>query len=82
MIRDFTIHQAARILGVHKDTIKYWEEKNLIPPARRSIKKSLRHSYRVYSVDEIKAIAKVRGIYDVEVDAAVQNLLNDKAKLS
>ncbi|GAK41955.1 MerR-family transcriptional regulator [Paenibacillus sp. TCA20] len=73
MSKDYTINEAAKILGVHKDTIKYWEERNLIPRARRSIKNSPRHSYRIYNVDEIRAIAKIRGIYDVELDAAIHN---------
>jgi len=69
--KELNIKMAAKILGVHQDTIKYWEEKNLIPPARRNPK----NKYRVYNLDEIKEIARIRGIYEVEVDAAINKLL-------
>lgn len=62
---DYTMNQAALMLGVHRDTIMYWEENNLIPPARRNPK----NNYRVYDIDEVMEIAKVRGIGVVDVDA-------------
>lgn len=62
---DYTMNQAALMLGVHRDTIMYWEENNLIPPARRNEK----NNYRVYDIDEIMEIAKVRGIGVVDIDA-------------
>lgn len=36
--KDYTMHQAALMLDVHRDTIMYWEENGLIPPARRNPK--------------------------------------------
>lgn len=63
--RDFTRAQAAMILGVHSDTIMYWEENNLIPQPRRNA----RNNYRVYSIDEIMEIAQIRGISVVDIDA-------------
>jgi excisionase family DNA binding protein len=63
----FTIHEAAQILGVHKDTIKYWEQNNLIPKAKRNPK----NGYRVYDVQAIKEIARSRGIYELEIDAVI-----------
>ncbi len=68
MMIDFSVKEAARILGVHLDTLKYWEEKNLIPQPRRNKK----NNYRVYNIIELKEIAKLRGIYDVEIDSAVR----------
>lgn len=63
--RDYTRAQAAMILGVHTDTIIYWEEQHLIPPPRRNPK----NNYRVYNVDEILEIAKIRGIGMIDIDA-------------
>lgn len=63
--RDYTTNQAALMLGVHRDTVMYWEENNLIPPARRNAK----NNYRVYNIDEIMEIAKIRGIGIVDIDA-------------
>lgn len=69
-MKDFKIKQASKILGVHVDTIKYWEERRLIPAARRDV----RNRYRVYNVDEIKEIARCRGMFDLEVDSAIDKL--------
>lgn len=63
--QDYTMKQAALILGVHRDTILYWEENNLIPPARRNQK----NNYRIYDINEIMEIAKIRGISAVDIDA-------------
>lgn len=54
----YTIKEAAKILGVHRDTIMYWEEQSLIPKARRNA----RNNYRVYNMEEIREIARLRGI--------------------
>lgn len=62
---EYTMIQAAMMLNVHRDTIMYWEENQLIPPARRNP----RNNYRVYDIDEIMEIAKIRGISQVDVDA-------------
>lgn len=70
-MKDLNIKDAARVLGVHHDTVKYWEEKKLIPPARRNAK----NGYRVYSAAELKEIAKQRGIYEIEVDSAIHNVI-------
>jgi DNA-binding transcriptional MerR regulator len=71
---DLNIKDAAKILGVHKDTIKYWEENNLIPPARRNPQ----NGYRVYNEQEIKEIAKSRGIFALEVDFAIKDKIKSK----
>jgi DNA-binding transcriptional MerR regulator len=63
--QDYTMTQAALMLGVHRDTIMYWEENNLIPPARRNPK----NNYRVYNTDEVMEIAKIRGIGVVDIEA-------------
>lgn len=63
--QEYTMNQAAMMLGVHRDTIMYWEENNLIPPARRNTK----NNYRVYITEEILEIAKIRGIGVVDVEA-------------
>lgn len=62
---DYTMNQVARMLGVHRDTIMYWEENHLIPLARRNP----RNNYRIYDIDEVMEIAKVRGIGVVDIDA-------------
>lgn len=62
---NYTTNQTAMMLGVHRDTIMYWEENQLIPVARRNPK----NNYRIYDIDEIMEIAKVRGIGVVDVDA-------------
>jgi DNA-binding transcriptional MerR regulator len=67
---------AAKILGVHIDTLKYWEEKGLIPPSRRNEK----NGYRVYSEQEIKEIAKIRGIFDMEVNSSIEKYKISKSK--
>ncbi|MEB2276969.1 MerR family transcriptional regulator [Bacillus sp. ILBB4] len=63
--QNFTLNQVALMLDVHRDTIMYWEENELIPPARRNEK----NKYRIYNTDEILEIAKIRGISVVDLDA-------------
>ncbi|WAT23488.1 MerR family transcriptional regulator (plasmid) [Bacillus halotolerans] len=63
--KDYTMQQAALMLDVHRDTIMYWEEKGLIPPARRNQK----NNYRVYNIDEVMKIAELRGIGAVDEEA-------------
>ena len=63
--QDYTMNQAALMLGVHRDTIMYWEDNHLIPPARRNEK----NNYRVYGIEEILEIARIRGISVVDVEA-------------
>lgn len=63
--KDYTMHQAALMLDVHRDTIMYWEENGLIPPARRNPK----NNYRIYNIDEIMKIAELRGIGAVDEEA-------------
>lgn len=55
---EYTIREAAKMLDVHRDTIMYWEEQKLIPKARRNA----RNNYRVYNLDEVHEIARLRGI--------------------
>jgi DNA-binding transcriptional MerR regulator len=61
---EYTMSQAAMMLGVHRDTITYWEENNLIPPARRNPN----NNYRIYDIDEVMELAHIRGISNVDVD--------------
>jgi DNA-binding transcriptional MerR regulator len=63
--QDYTMNQAALMLSVHRDTIMYWEENKLIPPARRNKK----NNYRAYNTEEILEIAKIRGIGLVDIEA-------------
>ncbi|OXB94849.1 MerR family transcriptional regulator [Parageobacillus galactosidasius] len=56
--KEYTLKEAAKILGVHRDSILYWERNNMIPKARRNPK----NNYRIYSKEEIQEIAKLRGI--------------------
>lgn len=56
--KEYTLKEAAQILGVHRDSILYWEKKNMIPKARRNPN----NNYRVYNKEEIEEIAKLRGI--------------------
>jgi DNA-binding transcriptional MerR regulator len=74
-MKDFTIKQTADILGVHRDTIKYWEENGLIPPARRNPK----NGYRVYNAQDIKEIARNRGISEVDVNTAIKRMQFSKS---
>ncbi|WP_067923932.1 MerR family transcriptional regulator [Alicyclobacillus shizuokensis] len=76
MRKEFTVKDAAEILGVHKDTIKYWEENGLIPPARRN----KGNRYRVYSPEEIREIARSRGIYEAEVNSAIEQKLRQTVR--
>ncbi|MCY9186523.1 MerR family transcriptional regulator [Bacillus halotolerans] len=72
--KDYTMHQAALMLDVHRDTIMYWEEKGLIPPARRNLK----NNYRVYNIDEVMNIAEMRGIGAVDEEAVEREKLKKK----
>lgn len=63
--KEYWLKEVAQILGVHKDSILYWEEKGYIPKARRHPK----NNYRIYSEKEIWEIAKLRGIGAVDLDA-------------
>jgi DNA-binding transcriptional MerR regulator len=56
--KEYTLKEAAKVLGVHRDSIIYWEKNNMIPKARRNPK----NNYRVYTKEEILEIAKLRGI--------------------
>lgn len=47
---DLTISQAAKILGVHKNTLWNYERRGLISPARDV------HGYRRYTVEDIKKV--------------------------
>ncbi|QHW35747.1 MerR family DNA-binding transcriptional regulator (plasmid) [Paenibacillus rhizovicinus] len=67
MKKDLTIKKAAAALGVHQDTVKYWEEQKLIPPARRNPG----NGYRIYNIAEIREIAKSRGICANELESAL-----------
>lgn len=58
MKQDFNISEVAKLLGVHKDTILYWEENNLIPKARRNPS----NNYRIYNIKEIEEIRNLRGL--------------------
>lgn len=66
--QEYTLKQVATMLNVHRDTIVYWEENNLIPPARRNPK----NNYRIYNMEEILEIAKIRGIPNVDIEAFYQ----------
>jgi hypothetical protein len=74
--QDYTMNHAALMLGVHRDTIMYWEDNNLIPPARRNEK----NNYRVYSIEEILEIAKIRGIGVVDVEAVEKQKARRRAE--
>lgn len=74
--QDYTMNQAALMLGVHRDTVMYWEENNLIPPARRNEK----NNYRIYSIEEILEIAKIRGIGVVDVEAVEREKARRRAE--
>lgn len=65
MTREYTMKQVALMLGVHRDTIHYWEENGLIDVARRNKE----NNYRTYNIDDVWAIAKRRGISVVDVEA-------------
>jgi DNA-binding transcriptional MerR regulator len=61
--REYIVQDVAEILGVHRKTVLYWERQRLIPPARR------KNGYRIYNKNEIKEIAKLRGIF-LDIDRA------------
>lgn len=67
--KDYTTKEAALMLDVHRDTIMYWEENKLIPPARRNPK----NNYRAYNTEEVLEIARIRGIAVVDVEAVERN---------
>jgi len=71
---DLNIKDAAEVLGVHKDTIKYWEENKLIPAARRNP----HNGYRVYNEEELREIAKSRGLFALEVDYSIKQMKRKK----
>lgn len=63
-MKEHKLSEAAKLLGVHRDTVIYWEENSLIPKPRRNPK----NNYRTYNIDEIKRIAEIRGINDSGLD--------------
>lgn len=63
--KDYTTKEAALMLGVHRDTLMYWEDNDLIPKSRRNPK----NNYRAYNTEEILEIAKIRGISVVDIEA-------------
>jgi DNA-binding transcriptional MerR regulator len=74
--KDYTTKEAALMLGVHRDTIMYWEENQLIPPARRNPK----NNYRIYSTEEILEIARIREIGVVDVEAVERDKSRRRAE--
>lgn len=56
--REYILSEAAKIIGVHKDTIIYWEENGLIPKPRRNPN----NNYRIYNKEEIKNIIELRSL--------------------
>ncbi len=58
IIREYKLSEAAKKVGVHRDTIIYWEERGLIPKPRRNPK----NNYRTYNDKEIEEIRDIRGI--------------------
>lgn len=57
MSKEYRLSEAAKIIGVHRDTVIYWEEKGYIPKARRNS-----NNHRVYNTTEIEKIKEIRGI--------------------
>jgi len=66
---NFTLRQASKILGVHLDTVIYWEEQRLIPLPRRN-----KRNVRQYNIQELKEIAKLRGLFELNIKEQITNL--------
>lgn len=54
-MRKYKMKEAAKILGVHRDTLRNWENTDIIPTASRNIS----NNYREYTLKDIYHIAKV-----------------------
>lgn len=57
-MRKYKMKEAAKILGVHRDTLRNWEQDDVIPPASRNVK----NNYREYTLQDIYDIAKVMNL--------------------
>jgi Predicted transcriptional regulators len=58
MSKEYKLSEVASKIGVHRDTILYWEQNNMIPLPRRNIN----NNYRTYNADEIQRIIEIRGV--------------------
>ncbi|MGG7178380.1 MerR family transcriptional regulator [Clostridium paraputrificum] len=59
----YTVGQVAKILGISRDTLKFYEEKNLINP-----KQDEENGYRQYTITDINEIATVNFYRDIDIE--------------
>jgi DNA-binding transcriptional MerR regulator len=55
MEKKYTINQIARLLGVHKNTIFYWEANNKIPKPKRDPMSN----YRIWTGKDLERLRKI-----------------------
>ena len=59
----YTVGQVAKILGVSRDTLKFYEEKGLINP-----KQDKDNGYRKYSIEDINEIMTINFYRDIDIE--------------
>lgn len=71
----YTIGQVANFLGVSRDTLKFYEEKNLVKP-----KQDIKNGYRKYSHYDIYDIATVNFYREIDIEIKkIQELRKSKS---
>ncbi len=59
----YTIGQVAKFLGVSRDTLKFYEEKNLVKP-----KQDIENGYRKYNHFDIYDITTVNFYREIDIE--------------
>ncbi|MBB5781251.1 helix-turn-helix domain-containing protein [Nonomuraea jabiensis] len=74
----YTIGQLARRTGLQARTIRFWSDRGVVPPARRS-----EGGYRLYDAEAVARLDLVRTLRDLGLGLdAVQQVLEQRATLS
>lgn len=62
MIKTYTTSQAAKIIGVHPNTVRFYEKLGLIPKAERA-----NNGYRIFTELHIRQMMMIRTAFKVEI---------------
>lgn len=65
-MKHYSMSKTCKILGIHRNTLMQWEEKDKIPKAKRNPK----NNYRIYTPQDILMIAHLMGIEYLNKDGA------------
>lgn len=77
-MKPYTIRQIARLAGVSRATLLYYESLGLLLPGARSAR-----GYRLYGEEELQRLRSIRALRESGVPiAAISSILNDRGRSS